>query len=726
MPSELLDEANQDAEEEFIFNEYAIDDTLDPLNRLLLYYQSDFSLQRLVLVRELCSTAQYAGYAESARAIVPLLTSFTQDAEPVVRQALVEQLFPLAQFFVQQGGEAGYQYLLNAFLPTAFELLVDKNVEVGVVALETIQKLAQLVHKEHVQSHLLNVVMTLAHDERAEDYRVVAAQLFNDLAPQFGSVFCTTVVLGELELLSNDSSFTVRRTVGSNLGGVCAVLTTEEAQRTVLSLYLTLCGDEIWGVRQACAESIEKVSEGLPETMRVQFIVPAFQKLLEDDSRWVRTRAYESLGRLLHTLRSEDISPELLRLFTEMAFQSDNVESPLSEYCAFCFPAVVQVIGPSRWPEVADAYATMLKDVQWKVRKSLAYSLHEMAQLLGTEITEEAIVPAFELLLRDLDDIKRGAVLNAEKFLALVTPATRDRLVPLLCHVPLESENWRLRNEVAKRIGAVAVLLSPDSPSFSSVLALVSRLLDDSVMEVRTSTYEPVAVILKHLRGANDEKYQNYLSSIVKLATAYSFRGRQMFAYVTEQVVKVGADDVLENALLDGMVKLAMDPVVNTRLVVDTVAERTILKNDRWAGNNKVQEAISVLQQQAASQEEIDAAAENAEAAVANTQIMHEDGTSDAAGAENQDPLADEQQHQVQEGGAPSPPTTTTAAAAVEGQQQQRPQPQLAATATAPGAGGVLGTGTGNALSGANAADATAVAIGSGGAPLGAPVAGAI
>ncbi|GET87777.1 hypothetical protein, conserved [Leishmania tarentolae] len=652
MSTELLDESTQDAEEEFIFNEYAIDDSLDPLNRLLMYYRSDFSLQRLVLVRDLSSTAQFAGYAESARSIVPLLATFTQDAEPVVRQALVEQLYPLAELFVCQGGDAGYQCLLNAFLPTAFELLVDKNVEVGVVALEAIQRLAQLVHKEDVQSHLLNVVMTLAHDERAEDYRVVAAQLFNDLAPQFGSDFSTTVVLGELELLSNDSSFTVRRTVGSNLGGVCAVLTTEEAQRTVLSLYITLCGDEIWGVRQACAESIEKVSSGLPKSMRVQFIVPAFQKLLEDDSRWVRTRAYESLGHLLHTLRSEDISPELLHLFTDMAFQSDNVESPLSEYCAYCFPAVVQVIGPSRWNEVADAYETMLKDVQWKVRKSLAYSLHEMAALLGTAITEEAIVPAFELLLRDLDDIKRGAVLNAEKFLALVTPATRDRLVPLLCHVPLESENWRLRNEVAKRIGAVAVLLSPDSPSFPSVLALVSRLLDDSVMEVRTSTYEPVAIILKHLRTAKDDKYQSYLASIVKLATAYSFRGRQMFAYVTEQVVEVGADDVLENVLLDGMVKLAMDPVVNTRLVVDKVAGRTILRSHKWAGNSKVQEAMAVLRQQAASQEEMDAAAEAAEAAIANTQILNdnEEGGGEVGAMEMQ---RDEEQQA--DGGASSP-----------------------------------------------------------------------
>lgn len=75
-------------------------------------------------------------------------------------------------------------------------------------------------------------------------------------------------------------------------------------------------------------------------------------------------------------------------------------------------------------------------------------------------------MPAFELFLRDLDDIKRGVVINVSSFLKIVRPKTLNRLVPLLCQVPLESENWRLRNEVAMRIGEVALLLSPNSPAF--------------------------------------------------------------------------------------------------------------------------------------------------------------------------------------------------------------------------------------------------------------------
>ena len=45
---------------DFIFNEYTIDDSLDSLSRLEKYFNSDFSLQRLVLVRDIFDTAREA------------------------------------------------------------------------------------------------------------------------------------------------------------------------------------------------------------------------------------------------------------------------------------------------------------------------------------------------------------------------------------------------------------------------------------------------------------------------------------------------------------------------------------------------------------------------------------------------------------------------------------------------------------------------------------------
>jgi serine/threonine-protein phosphatase 4 regulatory subunit 1 len=582
-----MDDGNHEAEEDFIFNEYSIDDTLDPLSRLVKYHTSDFSLQRLVLIRELTDTAQYAGFQETVRLLIPLLNNFVQDAEPAVRQMFVQQLHPLAAFLCEAGQDAGYQHLLNTFLPFAFELLVDKNVEVGSAALTTLNKIGDLVKPQHVEQHLLNVVITLAHDERAEDYRVVAGQLFNDLATKFGEQLCVTMVLNEVKLLANDMSFTVRKTVGANLGNLAKVVGTSTTVEKILPVFLNLCKDDIWGVRKACAENIVAISEGISSEARSQQLVAAFKALSEDASRWVRVAAYQMLGQFIHTMRREDISPMFLKLFTDMAFQSEGGDSDFAEYCAFSFPAVVQVVGKERWREVDDAFATLLKDVQWKVRKSLAYSLHELAQVVGQDIAERSLAPAMELFFRDLDEVKFGVIQNADVFLKILGAQLREKFVQLICSVPLESENWRLRNAVAMKLGDIVQLVSPSSPVAATVANLIMKLLEDSVTEVRMSSYRSAAQTLMHLHSSPSE-YHQFLNSIVGLATRPNFQSRQMFAYIAQQAVELSAADIVEKDLMDPLNVLSADKVSNVRFVVARVLANSMNNNNGWKSNPKV------------------------------------------------------------------------------------------------------------------------------------------
>ncbi len=584
-----------EGEDDFIFNEYAIDDTLDPLSRLLKYHNSDFSLQRLVLIRELTDTAQFAGYAETSAKLLPLLTNFVSDSEPAVRQMFVQQLQPLAQYVVDNGGEAGYGVLLQSFLPFAFELLVDKNVEVGNSAIIALNKLAKMVHAKDVESQLLHVVNTLAHDERAEDYRVVAAQLYNDLAPIFGEKLCTSLVLEEVKTLSNDMSFSVRKTVGANLGQLCTVVGPQVAVEKLLPIYLGLCKDEIWGVRKACAESIVALSQTITNEARVQSLIPAFRSLSEDASRWVRVAAYQNLGQLIHTMQRQDISSMLLKVFTDMAFQSEGGDSDFAEYCAFSLPAVAQVVGKERWRELDDAFATLLKDVQWKVRKSLAHSIHEIAQIVGEDLAERSLAQAFELFLRDIDEVKYGVILHADQFLACLTPASREKFIPLVCGVPLESEKWRLRGLVATKLGTLAPLASLQTIQ-NHIIEMVIKLLDDSVADVRASTFNSTALILKHLSTRPDGKdlYNNFLGTVIQLSQKPSFQNRQMFAYIVQQAVEVEASKVFED-LVDAFAKLGADPVVAVRFVVARTLAMSMTNNNDYKSHPKVSSLAAKL-----------------------------------------------------------------------------------------------------------------------------------
>jgi hypothetical protein len=76
-------------------------------------------------------------------------------------------------------------------------------------------------------------------------------------------------------------------------------------------------------------------------------------------------------------------------------------DSEMPTFCAYNFPAVVLTVGPDNWKHLEEAYKELVKDIQWKVRRTLSFSVHEIALILGPEITQVceqplvAVHPAF-------------------------------------------------------------------------------------------------------------------------------------------------------------------------------------------------------------------------------------------------------------------------------------------------------------------------------------------
>ena len=83
-----------------------------------------------------------------------------------------------------------------------------------------------------------------------------------------------------------------------------------------------------------------------------------------------------------------------------------TIDSDVAFSCAFNFPGVAQALGASRWAELAASFATLAANIQWKVRRTLAYALHELAAILGPEMAEAELLPTFETFLKDLDEVK--------------------------------------------------------------------------------------------------------------------------------------------------------------------------------------------------------------------------------------------------------------------------------------------------------------------------------
>ena len=63
-------------------------------------------------------------------------------------------------------------------------------------------------------------------------------------------------------------------------------------------------------------------------------------------------------------------------------------------------------------PLIKETYETLANDMQWKVRRTVASSIHELGVILGEEIAAEDLVPIFDGFIKDLDEVNRIFILS--------------------------------------------------------------------------------------------------------------------------------------------------------------------------------------------------------------------------------------------------------------------------------------------------------------------------
>lgn len=98
-------------------------------------------------------------------------------------------------------------------------------------------------------------------------------------------------------------------------------------------------------------------------------------------------------------------------------------------HCAFNFPAVLLTLGPTAWPELKEIYERMVRDTHTKVRKTLSYSLFELARILGPQLTESELIPILFHFLKDIAEVKEGIMSSLPQFIEQLTPEQRDSYI---------------------------------------------------------------------------------------------------------------------------------------------------------------------------------------------------------------------------------------------------------------------------------------------------------
>uniref|UniRef100_A0A7N8WQP7 Protein phosphatase 4, regulatory subunit 1-like n=1 Tax=Mastacembelus armatus TaxID=205130 RepID=A0A7N8WQP7_9TELE len=286
--------------------------------------------------------------------------------------------------------------------------------------------------------------------------------------------------------------------------------------------------------------------------------------------------------------------------------RAQTVDTEIAKHCAFSLPGVALTLGRQNWHCLKDTYETLATDVQWKVRRTLAFSIHELAVILGDQLTAADLVPIFNGFLKDLDEVRIGVLKHLYDFLKLLHADKRREYLYQLQEfmVTDNSRNWRFRYELAEQLILIIELYSHhDVYDYLRQIALT--LCSDKVSEVRWISYKLVVEILQKLYTCGaDDLGLNFMNELtVRFCHCSKWVGRQAFAFICQAVVEEDCMPMeqFSQHLLPSLLSLSSDPVANVRVLVakalrQSVMEKAYFKEPGCAYSDELEDTVMALQ----------------------------------------------------------------------------------------------------------------------------------
>ena len=83
-------------------------------------------------------------------------------------------------------------------------------------------------------------------------------------------------------------------------------------------------------------------------------------------------------------------------------------------------------LGPQAWPQLKSIHSKLVRDSRIKVRKTLSYSLFELAKILGPDLTETELISVLLHFLKDVSEVKEGVLVSLPEFMAQLSLQQRE------------------------------------------------------------------------------------------------------------------------------------------------------------------------------------------------------------------------------------------------------------------------------------------------------------
>jgi len=312
-------------------------------------------------------------------------------------------------------------------------------------------------------------------------------------------------------------------------------------------------------------------------------------KIKSDDTYIIRDLEPEKLPQQAEVKEPQQhIVPQLLiDYFISMTDPNiaEDTDDDIAYHCAYSLPAVALTLGSNNWHLLKDTVETLAASMQYKVRRTLACSLHELAVILGPDIASSFLTPIFNKFIKDEDEVRIGIIKHLAIFLQSINLTERTFCLPRLSFFLQNNRelNWRFRHELASQL-LLAVSLFPPTEASTHIMYIAQRLLSDKVTAVREVALKLVCALLKHIGDDPTLTSMMLLKFAERFAHSKKWKWRQTFVYLCIELLVTNTlpEEQFASEVMPHLLDLSWDPVANVRLVVAKMIANYMINNESF------------------------------------------------------------------------------------------------------------------------------------------------
>jgi hypothetical protein len=275
--------------------------------------EGDINFKSLFL-DNLPNYAREIGFESTVDLLLPIITKIPEEKDSVK----IKFLQNVKKFveYLNENGEEGYKLIKDPVITILSEIFQDKkNQRVIELCSDALTELTKFVKDEDKGYTILTIVIIMAHDDSDEESRVLAARLFNQLAPIIGRELCELYVVPQIASFADDPHSKVRKAVAGNFLNMCQSVSEGSFKSKLLPVYQKLAKDSLWIVRKAAAEILPKITALCDGETISTVLLEIFRNFTNDNQKYVRIAAIEVLGQFITLLKKEDLTSSILDFY---------------------------------------------------------------------------------------------------------------------------------------------------------------------------------------------------------------------------------------------------------------------------------------------------------------------------------------------------------------------------------------------------------------------------